>query len=231
MRDGSPPTETRNDGFTLDQAASLGVILIGVLAVAVAPGPYTFLSCLIGVTLLVALLAFGRAHGATNGQRVAIAIGVGLCAVLISGVVVQGIHQLFDKPPRLPERAVQSDYVAYTARVLEYGERSAAWLGGIGAAIGVASASLVWWLTVGRSEWHHLTPWPPNAALNQLVAWWSRPPASPPGSHRQAAGGGQPKSRPRPARGSPARTRRSAAPAPSPDDPARGRRDSGTGEP
>lgn len=229
MPDGSPSTETRNDVFKMEQAALLGVVLIGILTVAVASGRYTFLSCLIGIALLAALLAFGRADSATNGQRVVMAIGAGLCAVLITGVIVQGIYQLVDRPPQLPGRATDSDFLAYTARVLAYGERSTAWLGGIGAAIGVVAAGLVGWLTVGRSDWRRWTLWPPESALSQLVAWWSRPSAPSPELHRQAPEDGQPRPRPNPTRGGSARMRRSAVPAPSPDDgPAEIPGDSGT---
>jgi hypothetical protein len=155
-----------------DQAALLGVILIGVLTVAVAPGPYTWLSSLIGISLLIALLAFGSTIGVKNKYLVVKAMAVGLCAVLITGILAQLIYEHFEQVPKLTNNPTE-----YLARLSERSERSARWLGLTGAVIGLGSASLTWWFTGGRS-----VPWPWTEGLTKdrsvtrrLLKWWNHP--------------------------------------------------------
>jgi hypothetical protein len=118
-RSGQQPTT-----WAVDQAALLGVILIGVLTVAVGPGPFTFLSTAIGLTLLIALAAFGSVNGRSRGKRLGVAAAVGLCTVLTIGVVVEQLYNIKDPP------GSQTEYV----RDL--------WLGGCSAAVGLASSAI-----------------------------------------------------------------------------------------
>jgi hypothetical protein len=73
----------------------VGVVLAGVLASIVVPGPYDFGATMIGLTLLAVLYGYGTTP-TDQREAVGLSAAVGICLLLVFGVLLDRVINLSD---------------------------------------------------------------------------------------------------------------------------------------